>query len=84
MSRMAEVCLMTQSERWQMQYEQVMAFIATNHPRPSKYYAEERLLWHRLRRNIKERQYNPNQNVSQLMSRACPYSRFGQQIIIFK
>ena len=44
---------MTQSERWQMQYEQVMAFIATNHRRPSKYYAEERLLWHWLRRNIK-------------------------------
>lgn len=52
-SRMAEVCLMTQSERWQMQYDQVMAFIATNHRRPSKYYAEERLLWHWLRRNIK-------------------------------
>ena len=50
---MAEVCLMTQSERWQMRYEQVMAFIATNHRRPSKYYAEERLLWHWLRRNIK-------------------------------
>jgi hypothetical protein len=31
---------MTQSERWQMQYEQVMAFIATNHRRPSKYYAD--------------------------------------------
>jgi hypothetical protein len=44
---------MTQSERWQMQYEQVMAFISTNHPRPSKYYAEERLLWNWLRRNIK-------------------------------
>ena len=39
-SRMAEVCLMTQSERWQMRYEQVMAFLATNHRRPSKYYAE--------------------------------------------
>ena len=44
---------MTQSERWQMQYEQVMAFIATNHPRPSKYYAEERLLWNWLRRKNK-------------------------------
>ncbi len=36
-----------------MQYEQVMAFIVTNHRRPSKYYAEELLLWHWLRRNIK-------------------------------
>lgn len=44
---------MIQSERKQMQYEQVIAFIATNHRRPSKYYAEERLLWNWLRRNIK-------------------------------
>ncbi len=34
-------------------YKQGVAFIATNHRRPSKYYAEERLLWHWLRRNIK-------------------------------
>lgn len=32
---------MTQDERWQMQYEQMMAFIEENHRRPSKHRIEE-------------------------------------------
>ena len=32
---------MTQDERWQMQYEQMMSFIEENHPRPSKHRIEE-------------------------------------------
>ena len=32
---------MTQEERWQQQYEQMMEFMETNHRRPSKYRLEE-------------------------------------------
>ena len=32
---------MTQDERWQMQYEQMMSFIEENHRRPSKHRIEE-------------------------------------------
>lgn len=32
---------MTQDEKWQKQYEQMMDFMETNHRRPSKYRLEE-------------------------------------------
>lgn len=32
---------MTQNERWQQQYDQVMAFMEANHRRPSKHRLEE-------------------------------------------
>ena len=32
---------MTQEERWQQQYEQMMSFMETNHRRPSKHKLEE-------------------------------------------
>ena len=32
---------MTQEERWQQQYEQMMDFMETNHRRPSKHRLEE-------------------------------------------
>ena len=32
---------MTQNERWQQQYEQMMAFMNENHRRPSKHRLEE-------------------------------------------
>ena len=32
---------MTQDERWQSQYDQMMAFMKTNHRRPSKHRVEE-------------------------------------------
>ena len=32
---------MTQEERWQQQYEQMMSFMETNHRRPSKHRLEE-------------------------------------------
>ena len=34
---------MTQEERWQQQYEQMMSFMETNQRRPSKYRLEEQL-----------------------------------------
>ena len=33
---------MTQDERWQTQYNELMAFMAENHRRPSKFVDEER------------------------------------------
>lgn len=32
---------MTQDERWLAKYNEIMAFMAENHRRPSKYYLEE-------------------------------------------
>ena len=36
---------MTQDERWQAKYNEIMAFMVENHRRPSKYYLEERNNW---------------------------------------
>ena len=44
---------MTQYERWQARYEEVKAFIESNHRNPSKYVAEERLMVHFLKRGRK-------------------------------
>ena len=44
---------MTQSERWQARYDEVVAFMEENHRRPSKYAAEERLMWNWMRLNVK-------------------------------
>ena len=34
--------IMTQEERWMAKYEEIMAFMAENHRRPSKFIDEER------------------------------------------
>lgn len=44
---------MTQDERWQKRYQEVIDFIETNHRNPSKYYPEEKLMVHFLKRNRK-------------------------------
>lgn len=44
---------MTQDERWLARYKEVKAFIETNHRNPSKYYDEEKLMVHFLKRNRK-------------------------------
>lgn len=44
---------MTQDERWLAKYNVIMAFMAENHRRPSKYNMEERLMIHFLKRNRK-------------------------------
>ena len=44
---------MTQEEKWQQKYEEVVAFIKTNKRRPSKYAPEERNAWNWLRHNQK-------------------------------
>lgn len=44
---------MTQDERWMVRYNEVNGFIETNHRNPSKYYDEEKLMVHFLKRNRK-------------------------------
>lgn len=44
---------MTQDERWMARYNEVKDFIETNHRNPSKYYDEEKLMVHFLKRNRK-------------------------------
>lgn len=44
---------MTQDERWMARYNEVKAFIEKNHRNPSKYYPEEKLMVHFLKRGRK-------------------------------
>lgn len=44
---------MTQDERWMARYNEVKTFIETNHRNPSKYYPEEKLMVHFLKRGRK-------------------------------
>ena len=44
---------MTQEERWTIRYNEVKSFIETNHRNPSKYYDEEKLMVHFLKRGRK-------------------------------
>ena len=44
---------MTQEERWLAKYDEIMAFMAENHRRPSKYYLEERNNWNWMRHQQK-------------------------------
>ena len=44
---------MTQDERWQKQYEEVIEFIETNHQNPSKYRLEEHDMLNWLKANRK-------------------------------
>lgn len=45
---------MTQDERWIIRYNEIMAFLAENHRRPSKYKPEERNAWNWLRHTQKQ------------------------------
>lgn len=44
---------MTQDERWLARYYEVKNFIEMNHRNPSKYYDDEKLMVHFLKRNRK-------------------------------
>lgn len=44
---------MTQDERWLARYNEVKTFIETNHRNPSKYYDEEKLMVHFMKRGRK-------------------------------
>lgn len=44
---------MTQEERWTIRYNEVKCFIEREHRNPSKYYPEEKLMVHFMKRNRK-------------------------------
>ena len=44
---------MTQEERWIQKYNEVMAFMEKEHRKPSKYYPEEKLMFHFIHHNKK-------------------------------
>ena len=44
---------MTQDEKWLTRYNEIKAFIEKNHRNPSKYYPEEKLMVHFLKRGRK-------------------------------
>ncbi len=44
---------MTQEERWMVRYSEVMDFMEKNHRKPSKYYPEEKLMFHFIHHNKK-------------------------------
>ena len=44
---------MTQDERWMVRFQEVKNFIEKNHRNPSKYYPEEKLMVHFLKRGRK-------------------------------
>ena len=44
---------MDQETRWMIRYNEVKTFIEANHRNPSKYYPEEKLMVHFLKRNRK-------------------------------
>ena len=44
---------MTQEERWTTRYNEVMEFMDKEHRKPSKYYPEEKLMFHFIHHNKK-------------------------------
>lgn len=44
---------MKQEERWNIRYEDVMEFMEREHRKPSKYYPEEKLMFHFIHHNKK-------------------------------
>jgi len=42
--------VMTQDQRWQIRYDEVMNFMEREHRKPSKYYPEEKLMFHFMKR----------------------------------
>lgn len=45
---------MTQDERWNIRYNEVMEFISTNHRNPSKYNMEERNMYNYIKHTRKQ------------------------------
>ena len=74
---------MTQDEKWQLQYEQMMAFMETNHRRPSKHRLEEHdmLNWFKAqKKRIAKGDFPPKRldRFNKLMEVANKYRRLNQ------
>lgn len=77
---------MTQEERWQAQYEQMMAFMEKNHRRPSKYKLEEHdmLNWFKSNKKMMNKGIFPEERLerfSKLLELAEKYRRLNQHDI---
>ena len=60
---------MTQEEKWQTKYNEIMAFMAENHRRPSKYYMEERNNWNWMRHLEERNNWNWMRHQQKLMGK---------------
>jgi len=74
---------MTQEERWQAQYDQMMAFIEENHRRPSKYKLEEHdmLNWFKSNKKIMNKGNFPEERLerfNKLLALTEKYRRLNQ------
>ena len=76
---------MTQDERWQAQYDQMMAFMKENHRRPSKHKLEEHdmLNWYKHTKKMIARGDYPADRIAKfkiLQDIADEYRRLNQYI----
>ena len=74
---------MTQDERWQQQYDQVLVFMNTNQRRPSKHRIEEHLMlnWYKHNKKLATKGAMPAKRVEQfklLLETAEKYRRLNQ------
>ena len=74
---------MTQDERWNLRYQEVMAFIETNHRNPSKHRIEEHdmLNWVKQQRKLKnkgELKAERAEMLERLLSLCEEYKRVNQ------
>lgn len=77
---------MTQEERWQAQYEQMMVFMEENHRRPSKYKLEEHdmLNWFKSNKKMMNKGVFPKERLERfrkLLELADKYRRLNQHDI---
>lgn len=79
--------LMTQDERWQQQYDQVLEFMNTNHRRPSKHREEDRRMLNWMKHNKKllsKGMLHPHrqEKFTHLLKIADQYRRFNQWTVL--
>ena len=76
---------MTQEERWMVRYEEVMAFIESNHRNPSKYRIEEHdmLNWLKANRKVMNAgtlKTDRMEKFKELLSKMEEYKRVNQYV----
>lgn len=76
---------MTQDERWKARYNEVKSFIEREHRNPSKYYNEEKLMVHFMKRNRKlmnagEMPKDRKQLFTELLNLSEQYKRKNQYV----
>ena len=74
---------MTQDERWKAKYNEIMAFMAENHRRPSKFVDEERGMrnwWKHQQKLVNAGDLNPNrlEKFNELLKLGEKYKHVNQ------